>query len=355
VSTCAVSTPPRRYGGTELVLAELARALHRLEPEVVVFATGDSRATGARGCLFAAPVWPPDGLAELRHASAAWTEIARGDFDVVHVNNAEALAFTPWVDVPTVATVHHDRVGALLAHYAAYPEVAFVAISTRQAELAWEVPFCAVIHHGVDLDLYPAGAGDGGYCAFLGRFAACKAPHIAVDVARAAGIPIRLGGEAHPSELGYFVREVEPRLCEDALWLGELDHRRKVDLLRGARALVFPIQWEEPFGLVMIEAMLVGTPVIAFRCGAAPEVIEDGVTGRLVDTPGEMALALANVGAIDRERCRARARERWSARRMAEQYIDLYHAVAHGRCVRRPRHETARSERRNATRADHGR
>jgi glycosyltransferase involved in cell wall biosynthesis len=339
VSTCAVSTPPRAYGGTELVLAELARALTSLGHRPTVFATGDSRCAGARACAFARPVWPPEPFAELRHASAAFREIARGDFDVVHVNQAEALAFTPWVDVPAVATVHHERVPALATHYAAYPEVAFVAISRRQAELSPDIPLGAVIHHGLNPDAYPEGDGGGGYFAFLGRFSPAKAPHLAIDAAARARVPLRLGGEAHPPERAYFVSAIEPRLGGGATWLGELDHAGKVELLRGARALLFPIQWEEPFGLVMIESMLVGTPVIGFRSGSVPEVIEEGVTGFVVDTLEELVARIADVRSIDRDRCRARARQRWCRERMAHEYVELYRTMVdlHQRRARRLR------------------
>lgn len=329
ISTSALSTPPTAYGGTELFIAELARELHELGHSPVVFATGDSTCVGARSGPFARAVWPPDPIAELRHIGAAWAEIAEdGLFDVVHVNHAYALPFTAVVPVPTVATIHHDRSEALVAHYASYPDVAFVAISARQAELSHEIPFRSVIHHGLDTSRYPAGAGEGGFCAFLGRFAVDKGPHLAIDAARAAGVPIRLGGEAHPPEREYFLREVAPRLGPGAEWLGELDHPRKVALLRAARCLLVPIQWEEPFGLVMIEAMLVGTPVIAFSCGAAPEIIDEGVSGFLVSSVEEMRARIADVVGVDRRRCRARARERWGAARMASQYASLYGDVA---------------------------
>lgn len=334
VSTCALATPPHRYGGTELVVAELARGLLELGHEVTTFATGDSSVAGRLRYHFQTPIWPPNELAETRHAAHAWHEIARelADYDVVHVNHGAALPFHPLVPVPSVMTLHHCRVDALIDHYRAYPEVAYVAISARQAALSPELPIRRVIHHGLDPARYIAGDGGGGYVAFLGRFSEEKAPHLAVDAARAAGVPLKLGGTYHEVGAAYYKREMEPRLQQrDGVeCCGELGHSAKVELLRGASALLFPIQWEEPFGLVMIESMLVGTPVIGFRHGSASEVIEDGVTGFLVDSTAEMAQRIGQLSHFDRARCRARARARWSYLRMARDYVELYAEVARG-------------------------
>jgi glycosyltransferase involved in cell wall biosynthesis len=331
VSTCAIATPPVAYGGTELVLADLAAALASLGHVPTVFATGDSTCLGARAPAFARAVWPPDPLAELQHAGASWREIAEGAFDVVHVNHPVALPFAELVRIPTIATIHHDRSEGLVAHYSAYPSVAFVAISRRQAELMTEVPCRAVIHHGLDPGRYPEGDGAGGYCAFLGRFAASKGPHIAIDAARAAGVPIRLGGAPQEHEQLYFEREIAPRLGPGVEWLGELAQAPKVSLLRGALCLLCPIQWEEPFGLVMIEAMLTGTPVIALGCGSAPEVVDEGITGFVVHRKEEVVDRIEQVHRLDRARCRARATERWDSRRMARDYAQLYGSMRHGR------------------------
>ena len=336
VSTCALSTPPRGYGGTELVVAELSRALQQLGHRPIVFATGDSTCVGAREALFAHPVWPVDRLAELRHAGASWAQIAADEFDVVHVNAPEALPFTSFVPLPTVATIHHERGVALLAHYAAYPDVSYVAISHRQAELAWEMPFRAVIHHGVDPSRYAAGEG-GPRFAFLGRLAPEKGPHLAIEAARRLRVPLVLGGEPQAAHQEYFQRYVAPALVPGITWAGELDQQAKIELVAGSRALLFPIQWEEPFGLVMIESMLTGTPVIAYACGAAPEVVEDGVTGFLVHTLDEMCRRMRDVASIDRKVCRARAQERWSAARMARDYVALYlEAIDHFGTIRAP-------------------
>jgi glycosyltransferase involved in cell wall biosynthesis len=333
LSTCALATPPKRYGGTELVVAELARGLVELGHQVTVYATGDSLPAGRLRHCFATPIWPPDEMAELRHARFAWQDMADDPerYDVVHMHQAQALAGSAAARCPLALTIHHARVDDLVRQYCSHPNVAYVAISRRQSELSPELGCARVIHHGLDPSQYAAGTGDGDYLAFLGRFAPEKAPHLAIDAAREAGVRVVLGGAAHdvPGAIDYFAREMKPRLADGRLleWLGELSHGPKVRLLRGARALLFPLEWEEPFGLVMIESMLVGTPVIAFRRGSAPEVVEDGVTGYLVDDVREMTERIRQLDRIDRDRCRARAQERWSTTRMAREYAELYEAL----------------------------
>ena len=338
ISTCAVAVPPPAYGGTELIIAELAKMLPRLGHEVTVFATGDSKPEAALRYCFATPVWPPDEAAELRHCVFAAEYIGSHPraFDVVHAHQAQSLRLLAQQGVPLVATIHHVRVAELTEVYRRGSGVEYVAISRRQAELSPEL-HARVVHHGLDPDLYPAGAGDGGYCAFLGRLAPEKAPHLAIDAARLAGIPLKIGGVAHAPDAAYFAQAVLPRLRRaggSVQHLGQVSHSPKVELLRRSRALLFPIRWEEPFGLVMIESMLVGTPVIGFAAGAAPEVIEEGVTGYLVRTVDEMADRLRQLDSFDRVRCRARARERWSSLRMARGYEDVYRAAMETRRAR---------------------
>jgi glycosyltransferase involved in cell wall biosynthesis len=327
VSTTAVATPPDGYGGTELIVAELARALVELGHRPTVFATGDSRCAGTLRWTIERPGWPPDTLTELRHVGFAWNEIAAGRFDVVHLNHPFALPFRRLVARPTVITVHHDREDSVARYYASYPEVAYVAISNAQRALCPHIPFQQVIHHGLAVERFPEGAGRGGYCAFLGRFAPEKAPHLAIDAARSAGVPIRLGGEAQSFAKSYFEQEVRPRLGPGVDWLGEVGGARKLSLLGDAACLLFPIQWEEPFGLVMIEAMLLGTPVIAFPRGSVLEVVEEGVTGYVVRSLDGMVDRIRTIASFDRRRCRARARERWSSLRMARDHVALYRRV----------------------------
>lgn len=344
VSTCALATPPKAYGGTELVVAELSHGLTELGHDVVVYATGDSRPHGRLRALVPAPVWPPSAEAAARHARFALDEIARSDFDIVHVNDWAALPYVHRLTVPCVATLHHQRDEQPIEVYAS-TGAALVAISQRQADLAPELSFAAVIHHGLDPSLYAEGDGRGGYAAFLGRFAPEKGTHHAIDAAVRAGVALRLGGAAHAVAQRYFDREVAPRIERyraKVSWLGELALGPKTELLRGARALLMPIDWEEPFGLVMIESMFVGTPVIAFPRGSVPEVVEEGITGFMVQNVDEMAARLRALDGFDRARCRARAIERFSYRRMARDHVALYerliaerrlgwtHPTAHG-------------------------
>jgi glycosyltransferase involved in cell wall biosynthesis len=333
VSSCAVSVPPRAYGGTELVVAELAKNLTRLGHDVTTFATGDSEPAGKLDYRFEKPIWPPFESAELRHAAYSWQKItaAPGAFDIVHTHQAASLAFASLApSTRTVYTVHHCRDEQLIELYRDFADATYVGISRRQAELAPEIPMDEIILHGLDPDLYETGRGDGGYVAFLGRFAHEKGPHFAIDAARKAGVTLRMGGGVHPPDRPYFEREVRPRM-EDGKggveWLGELSHVPKLSLLGGARAMIFPIDWEEPFGLVMIESMLVGTPVIAFPRGSVSEVVEDGVTGFIVRDVAEMAERIRHLDSFDRGRCRERARERWSSLRMAREHVTLYERV----------------------------
>jgi glycosyltransferase involved in cell wall biosynthesis len=346
LSTCALPVPPKGYGGTELVVAELAKVFTRIGHHVTVFATGDSSTAGDLRWHFETPTWPPDDVVELRHAAYAWRSICAEDapFDVVHAHQATAIPFSPLCPTPTVLTLHHDRTDHLVGLYTDFTDVTYVAISRRQAELIPEVGVRHVIHHGLDVDLYDASMRPGEWLAFVGRLSPEKGAHLAIDAAVSAGFPLRIGGRPHWVDDAYFQREIRPRLAragERVVWHGEVQLAQKLEMLRGARATLFPIQWEEPFGLVMIESMLLGTPVISFRRGAAPEVVDDGVTGFIVNDVVEMADRIRRIDTIDRKRCRERAQERWSSVRMARDYERVYEQL-----VRDQRDGNSRTRRR---------
>ena len=328
VSTPFVPVPPPAYGGTELVVYTLSRALGRAGHDVTVFATGDSTARGVRA-LYERAVWPPDPYAELLHCRFAAREIAVGGYDVVHANVPAMIAFADDVRAPMVYTLHHAREPALERFYEHAPSVRFVAISARQAELACPTPH-AVVHHGLDPELYPAvGRGRGG-AFFLGRLSWCKAPELAIEAAARAGLPITVAGRVHGDAApeGWADRDLMPALGRPHVrWLRGADLATKRRLFATASALLVPLRWEEPFGLVMIEAALAGCPVVAFALGAAPEIVEDGITGFLVRGVDEMAAALQRAPMLDRAEIQARGRRRFGADRMAAEYLSVYRAA----------------------------
>jgi glycosyltransferase involved in cell wall biosynthesis len=330
VSTPFIRVPPAGYGGTELFCYELAEELHARRHDVTVFTTGDSSTSCKKRWLYPRPEWPPAAHDEVAHAAWAFSEIARGEFDVVHLNSALGLPFARFVATPVVYTLHHHRMESMSRLYARDQRATFVAISRRQMELETALDDAVVIHHGVAPSRYPPSVRDAGYLLHLGRYAPEKGTHLAIDAARAAGLPIKLAGRVHEQDAAYFAEHVAPRLGQEGVEeLGEAGHARKVGLLRGARAVILPLQWEEPFGLVAVEAMLCGTPVLGFPRGSFPEIVDEGVTGFLappddVEALGRIAAGLAD---FDRRACAARARERFSTAVMVDAYEALYRRV----------------------------
>jgi glycosyltransferase involved in cell wall biosynthesis len=227
-------------------------------------------------------------------------------------------------------TVHGEFTPDLRSHYSALAAdgVQLVAISDSHRRSAPEVDIATVIHHGIDVAQYPAGPGQGGYVAFLGRMSPDKGADRAIVAARSAGWPIRLAAKLRdPEEHRYFDEYVQPLLGPDAVYVGEIGGRAKLDLLANASALLNPIRWPEPFGLAMIESLACGTPVLTFAEGAAPEIVQDGTSGFLCRDVEDMAAAIDRVSEIDRAACRSRVRERFSLDRMLRRHLDLYRQV----------------------------
>lgn len=333
ISTPFVSVPPRTYGGTELVVAELVRGLCERH-DVTLFATGDSKIEGCRiEALTPTAVWPPEPYAELSHTAWAMGRVVASEFDVIHAHVPSALAFAAFTDVPMVYTLHHEKEHPLMRFYSHHQgRFTPVAISKRQCQLLLGRDDCAIVHHGLDVARYPVGSGGDGV-AFLGRLAPEKGPHLAIDAARAAGRRIRLGGQPHWKDADFFERELRGRLSERHVeHLGEVGHEAKVELLGSSAATLCPIQWEEPFGLVLIESMLCGTPPISLPLGSAPEVVEHGVTGFLARDVADMARILRDeVPHFDRRACRERAAARFSRERMVRDYLEVYERAAQRR------------------------
>jgi glycosyltransferase involved in cell wall biosynthesis len=330
-----IPVPPPRYGGTELFVAHLARTLHARGHSIVVYANGESQLPCEVRSLHRTAQWPIVNeqrclMQQLEHVAWAIADICAGDADIVHVNDALAIPLTRFLAPrQTVLTIHHPHEPALSELYSRHHEVHYVAISAAQAARE-TMPHMSVIHHGIDLDEYHLSTEPRRYLAFLGRIAPCKGVREAIDVAHRTGIPLKIAGEIQPMFRPYWEAEVRPLVDgRNVEYVGEADLQGKNELLAGARALVFPIQWDEPFGLVMIEAMACGTPVIALRRGSVPEVVDPGVTGwicRDVDEMAEVALAQQ----IDPRVCRRRAEERFSVARLADNYERLYEEIAEG-------------------------
>jgi glycosyltransferase involved in cell wall biosynthesis len=252
------------------------------------------------------------------------------DVDVIHDHTAVGpLLGLVDKSLPVVATNHNPFAPPFSSLFERVSEeVAVVAISEHHAGSATGVKISRVIHHGLDPDVYPFGDGSGGYVLFLGRMSPEKGPHRAIEIARALGVPIVLAGKQQASaELAYFEEQVRPRLGNNVDYVGEVGFAAKLELLAGAAALLSPITWDEPFGMVMLEALACGTPVLSFDRGAAPEIVEDGVTGFLGDNEGDLVDAFSRLGEINRGRCRAAVEGHFSLSRMVAEHVDLYRSV----------------------------
>jgi glycosyltransferase involved in cell wall biosynthesis len=328
-----IPVPPFRYGGTELFVAHLARELHARGHDVTVYANGDSRLPCAVKSVYAHTEWPLEDpvrghLKNADHTAWAIQDAARSA-DILHLNDVVGLPFTRFVDVPVVSTIHHPHDASLTEQYVRYPDAQYVAIAHWLARLE-PMPHVHVVHHGIPTGDYTFTERKGDYVAFLGRMAPCKGAHLAIEAARKAGVRLRLAGEVQPAFRDYWEGEVRPRIDgHHAEYVGEVDHAQKNRLLSGARALLFPIQWDEPFGLVMIEAMACGTPVLAFAGGSVEEVVRDGLNGWICADVDDMADRIARP-AIAPDACRAFVERSFSVARMADDYLRVYGCALDG-------------------------
>lgn len=324
--------PPPAYGGTELVLDGLCRGLAAAGHDVLLFTTGDSTCPVERAWVF--PTAPgTDHIhpeTEFRHVQAAYDTVRDWNADIIHDHTLVGpLYAASQLDVPVVTTNHGPFKGELERIYSRIAgTVPIVAISRHHSTTAEGIPIGEVIHHGVDLGHYPVGAGDGGYALCLGRMNADKGIHTAVQLARRAGMPLRIAAKMRePAELRYYHERVEPLLGDGITYVGEVGGNEKLELLGAATCLLNPIAWPEPFGMVMIEALACGTPVVATPSGAAPELVDDGQTGFLRSDAHGLVAALSRVSDLDRATCRRVAEERFSSARMARDHVAFYERV----------------------------
>jgi glycosyltransferase involved in cell wall biosynthesis len=332
VAPLCESVPPKLYGGTERVVSYLTEELVRLGHEVTLFASGDSETTAKLVAACPRALWRDEGCRDtlphhVRLMELVFADVSR--FDVIHFHcdylHLPLLRRQPCASVTTLhGELHLPDLGALFGEYA---DVPLVSISDEQRRPLPRANWRATVHHGLPRDLHTFKEGPGAYLAFLGRISPEKRLDRAIDIARQAGMPLKVAAKIYHGERAYFHQTIEPLLHESRSFvefIGEVGGRDKDEFLGNAHALLFPIDWAEPFGLVMIEAMACGTPVIAFRNGSVPEVITDGVTGFVVDSVEDAVEAVGRVAWLNRRTCRAVFEERFDAARMARDYLDVY-------------------------------
>ena len=332
------SLPPQRYGGIEFVVSLLTEGLVARGHDVTLFASGDSTTRAHLHSIFAhAPFDQMENGAhlEVMHSLEAYTRAA--EFDIIHdhdglASRALGALVHRLTGTMVLATLHGPAdpitqlaLGSLRA------DLRFVAISDYQRHGFPDLDFIATIPNAIDVEHMPFSAEKDDYLLFIGRMTPDKGAHTAIDVAHRVGERLILAGKVNEGpEHDYFAAEVEPHLSDKVHFRGEVDHETKVELYKQARCTLFPIQWPEPFGLVMIESLACGTPVIAMRQGSVPEVIEDGRTGFIVDSADEMVEALARIGEIDPAECRRAVEERFGSETFVAAHVDAYERLLAG-------------------------
>lgn len=329
-----VPVPPKKYGGTELFIAQLANGLQKLGKEVVVYANGESTVDAPVRWLYKEAQWPIQGLIydnlkDLNHTTWAIAD-AVSTCDVIHINNAPGLASSRFLDLPYVYTIHHPHDDGLSQYYSYFPQVDFVTISDFQRQRETVLRRVCTIHHGIDLSPYRLQKEKQDYLAFIGRIAPVKGTHLAIEVAKKAGMPLKIAGEIQPMFRDYYDQQIKPHVDGKFIeYVGEADLKAKNEFLGKARAMLFPIKWDEPFGLVQIEAMACGTPVLALPGGSVREIVQEGVSGYVCSSVDEMAQRARDL-ALAPKRIREYVETNFSLQRMVKQYSDLYDTLVAG-------------------------
>jgi glycosyltransferase involved in cell wall biosynthesis len=328
------SVPPRLYGGTERVVSYITEELVRRGHEVTLFAAGDSdtRANLVPGCGRALRLQgKPELGASLQLAMLAEVfETARDNFDIVHSHiDYWSFPFASLTRVPTVSTMH-GRLDIPELHpvYHQFPEAALVSISDSQRAPLAGMNWVATVHHGMPRNLLRFSGQSGKYLAFIGRISPEKGIDVAIEVALRSGVPLKIAAKVDAVDREYFAEVIEPRIKAPMVeYIGEIDDVQKSEFLGGALALLFTIDWPEPFGLAMIEALACGTPVIARPCGSVPEIIRPGVTGFLAKEIDDLVAAVGRIGSISRHQCRREFEERFTSEVMIAKYERVYNRL----------------------------
>jgi glycosyltransferase involved in cell wall biosynthesis len=328
--------PPRLYGGTERIVSCLTEELVRLGHDVTLFASGDSKSAAklVPCCDLALRLDPIVRDPLPYHVIMMEQVIRRADeFDILHfhIDFLHAPLVHGFVD--RTVTTHHGRLDLpdLAAFHRIFPNLPLVAISSDQRRYLRDANWVGTVHHGLSRQLLPfAPKASGGYLAFLGRISPEKCPDQAIEIAARAGLPLRIAAKVDPVDQSYWQAKIRPLVDAHANveFVGEIGDADKASFLGEATALLFPVDWPEPFGLVMIEAMACGTPVIAFRRGSVGEILEHGTSGFMVDTIEEAVEATRRIATLNRAKVRAQFERRFTAERMAHDYLEIYERLA---------------------------
>jgi glycosyltransferase involved in cell wall biosynthesis len=326
-----ITVPPQMYGGTELFIAHLALGLKEKGFEIVVYTNGESTVEVEKRWLYQTPQWPIEGhvydnLKDFNHT--AWSIAdAAPSCDVIHLNNLPGLPCSRLVGTRFVYTIHHPHVPALSSFYRYYPGVDYVTISDFQRSKE-SMPRMRTIHHGIDTSVYRSPNSSRKYLSFLGRIAPIKGTHLAIQAAKKSGVPLKIAGEVQPMYQEYFDREIKPHLDGNFIeYIGEVGLEGKNELLGNSLALLFPIQWDEPFGLVMVEAMACGAPVLAMPGGSVPEIVREGVSGYVCKSIDEMVARIRNLD-LAPGMVREYVEQNFSVGLMVSRYANLYQQIA---------------------------
>lgn len=335
IAPCWLNIPPERYGGIEYVVSLLADGLAERGHDVTLFATKDAKTKAKLASYYEHPLGTlvaEDALLELPHLIAAYAHAS--EFDIIHDHTFLGMGIAIGAALPDAIVVNTLHVPLTLAPFlkATYEllnrRVHLVAISDAERAECPDFRYAATIHHGIPLPQFHCREAKEDFLLFVGRMSSDKGPHLAIEAANALGLPLRLGFKlTTPKERTYFETVVKPLLTPRIELLGELDFPTKVDLFSRARCTLMPVQWPEPFGLVAIESLACGTPVVAWRNGALPEIVEDGVTGFIAGSLPEFIEGIRRVGSISPSACRRRAEEHFSVDTMLDGYEKLFRSL----------------------------
>lgn len=339
IAPLAESIPPKLYGGTERIVSFLTEELVSQKHDVTLFASADSE-TKARlvpVCESGLRLSTPPVVDPIAHYVRLLELVFQQahEFDVLHFH-IDYLHFplTRRQLIPAVTTLHGKlTIPDLVPLYREYSDMPVVSISDSQRQpLPW-IGWCGTVYHGLPEDLYHFQSRPGQYLAFLGRICPEKSPDRAIEIAKRTGVQLKIAAKVDEVDEAYFEEEIKPLLehSSSVEFIGEINEQEKDEFLGNALALLFPIDWPEPFGLVLIEAMACGTPIIAFRNGSVPEIVQHGRTGLVVETLEEATMAVQKIDSIDRRACRVAFEERFTARRMAQDYLAIYEEIGFGK------------------------